>query len=652
MFERQTARHLRLAVGGRALRDWDIGATLEHIAAPPKCADSELRPVRPAAPGLSVAGILALQRSVGNRGVAQLLGRAGVQRLVPSAGPIAPALEPGGDTASHAEEAAGIAAAARRRADARRLLPEELQEVAELALLTRPQGPGLVLGRGTRKLLDAVDRLGSNRAGAPSDYRRDPVSDGGLPSFVLGDPADPDGRITVTAAGLLEVTKTKRVPQKAKKGQTPPPPKVTRDTVLRDLQGAKVKLAEGAVAADVFLAQAQAEVESEAQETALGALRGSDTPVQGGAADATVGELVSEAASGVYTQRSTTGRGKDVRQSELAKKVMTAFDELRAEFEAFKPPIAVGLATPYPNHETLARAFAAKLQPTLFMTAAAAQAELDQATAALATADAAAAAAKAELAALKATKGVPSAERTAHAAAITAAQERKTAADKVVTAAKRAVRDRGGAKDALVAERDKFATTIAWILDPSKTTTERAAGTVGSLCNVLSFFLYGKAVGVVPAGTDFKDYYLTEVKAGRIRYYKGNSASGVFWGEGSTKWGADRNLIRLEDPDLAAWKPGDPKVVADAIGHPSRQAELRAFLASGANVAITHQDLDNTPPVAAHHFMLIVKDDDGVWRNVDHTSSSFRRRGAITDFNRVFRIDVDAGLIAKARAAQ
>ena len=93
-------------------------------------------------------------------------------------------------------------------------------------------------------------------------------------------------------------------------------------------------------------------------------------------------------------------------------------------------------------------------------------------------------------------------------------------------------------------------------------------------------------------------------------------------------------------------------MIADPLGHPSRQAELRAFLASGANVAITHQDLDNTPPKAAHHFMLIVKDPDGVWRNVDHTSSAFRRRGAITDFNRVFRIDVDAGLIAKARAAQ
>ena len=54
--------------------------------------------------------------------------------------------------------------------------------------------------------------------------------------------------------------------------------------------------------------------------------------------------------------------------------------------------------------------------------------------------------------------------------------------------------------------------------------------------------------------------------------------------------------------------------------------------------------------MAAHHFMLIVKGPDSVWRNMDHTSSSFRRRAAITDWSRVFRVEADATLVAEAKA--
>jgi len=259
-------------------------------------------------------------------------------------------------------------------------------------------------------------------------------------------------------------------------------------------------------------------------------------------------------------------------------------------------------------------------------------------SAALTAADAEAASAKDALATLKAEK-VAKADQPDHTAKVKAAQARKTAADKAATAARTLLKARKATLAGLVAERDKFATTIAWILDPEATTDDRAASTVGSLCNVLSFYLYGKAIGVVPADMDFKDYYLAEIEAGRIRYYKGDK-EGVFWGEGRPAWEKQRGLTSLEDTDGSV----------QALGDSSRRAELEAFLASDANVAITHQDLDHDPPVAPHHFMLIVKGPDGVWRNMDHTSSSFRRRGAITDWNRVFRIEVDAALIAQARA--
>ena len=163
---------------------------------------------------------------------------------------------------------------------------------------------------------------------------------------------------------------------------------------------------------------------------------------------------------------------------------------------------------------------------------------------------------------------------------------------------------------------------------------------VGGLCNVITFFLYGKAVGVIPPETDFQDYYLAEVKAARIRYHKGDEHEGVLWGEGSELWAEQRDLERYEDPDLKL----DRRARADPMTHESRRAELDAFLKSGANVALTHQDLKEPPSGKPHHFLFIVKV-DGVWRNIDHTSSSFLRRGSITDWNRVYRIEVDASLM-------
>ena len=116
----------------------------------------------------------------------------------------------------------------------------------------------------------------------------------------------------------------------------------------------------------------------------------------------------------------------------------------------------------------------------------------------------------------------------------------------------------------------------------------------------------------------------------------------MYWGEGSWKWETQRRLVKLDDTTS---KPAKP------IGDPSRSDQLRQFLASDANVALSHQDLTNTPPKGPHHFLPIVRGDDGVWRNMDHTSSAFARRGAITDWGRVFQLEVDEDLYKKARSA-
>jgi hypothetical protein len=301
-------------------------------------------------------------------------------------------------------------------------------------------------------------------------------------------------------------------------------------------------------------------------------------------------------------------------------------------------------AGPAPGQEQLAKAFAAKLQPTLFMTTATAQSELDQRTAEQTSAQAEVDSTKAALTALKGrAKTVTKADKAAYNKDVAAAQTKAGEAAKRLSAAKRAVAQQKPIVAGLVDQRDKFVTTITWILDPSASSEQRAAPTVGALCNVLSYFLYAKAIGLIPADTDFKDYYLAEVKAGTIRWFKGSEhPSGVYWGEGSWKWEAQRRLVRLDDTTS---KPAKP------IGDPSRSDQLRQFLASGANVALSHQDLANTPPKGPHHFLPIVRGDDGVWRNMDHTSSAFARRGGITDWGRVFQIEVDEDLYKQARSA-
>ena len=50
----------------------------------------------------------------------------------------------------------------------------------------------------------------------------------------------------------------------------------------------------------------------------------------------TLGAFVSEATAGEYIQRAYLG--KDNKPTELLKKVTAAFDQLRAEFDASKPP--------------------------------------------------------------------------------------------------------------------------------------------------------------------------------------------------------------------------------------------------------------------------------------------------------------------------
>jgi hypothetical protein len=137
---------------------------------------------------------------------------------------------------------------------------------------------------------------------------------------------------------------------------------------------------------------------------------------------------------------------------------------------------------------------------------------------------------------------------------------------------------------------------------------------------------------------------VSKVKGGDVE--PGFYGSGVYYGTSGNVWGEQRKMERnylTEGKDTL-----DDKV---PLADPRRREELEAFLASGVNVAVSHQDFAHTPPSSPHHFLLIVKDDRGAWRNMDHTSNSYQRRGGLTDWGRVYRVDADAAM-QQAAAAQ
>ena len=53
---------------------------------------------------------------------------------------------------------------------------------------------------------------------------------------------------------------------------------------------------------------------------------------------------------------------------------------------------------------------------------------------------------------------------------------------------------------------------IELVLNKGKTTEEIANASVWALCNVISHFLYGQAVGVIPPDKLFNEFYLEEIK--------------------------------------------------------------------------------------------------------------------------------------------
>jgi hypothetical protein len=138
---------------------------------------------------------------------------------------------------------------------------------------------------------------------------------------------------------------------------------------------------------------------------------------------------------------------------------------------------------------------------------------------------------------------------------------------------------------------------------------EKILGTesVAKLCNVISYYFMLKTSGMYTG--EFHQFYIDLVKKGYLAIT-------------TDKKGLEFTGIANH---IGSW------LVRESYG--LKLHTVDDLLRSNAKVAIT--GIDGRPP---KHFMLIVKGEDGIWRNMDHTSPSYERRGAPTNWNRVTTI--------------
>lgn len=495
------------------------------------------------------------------------------------------------------QEEAQMAAEARKQAATRFLSPEEIKEVSLLKSLADVQAKDA--GPGVRELATAIAVLAKYLPGKLDEYK---LSVSGSDLVFTGGGA----RVTVTSLGILRVDAAKKhKPTEAPSGWT--------KQGQFDLRGISIS---GTLKdpASEFVEQELGKIEKAEQKRVLAELTASETKVATTVDKAnplTLSALVKDATSGLYLQNS---------KSELVGEVAAGFTDIRARFDAVsKTPIDPGS-----DRQHRIEAFADSIIGRGVIPAIEAkEKELVTLTGERDAADQRIASLGENLKAANAAND----KAKAVGKELGAEKSKKVKLVKKISAVE-------ATKKPLIAQRDKFRSDLGYILDSSRSPEDLAKATVGGLCNVLSYYLYGKAIGVLAEATPFSQYYAEQVLAGNVTRQSKDS-TGVNWGAGSAKWRAQRGMTELGGG-------------AVAVGDPSRRSELDTFLASGANVALSHQDLDGNPPSKPHHFLLIVKGDDGTWRNLDHTSSKYRHRGGPTDWQRVFKLTVDKGLIDQA----
>lgn len=175
--------------------------------------------------------------------------------------------------------------------------------------------------------------------------------------------------------------------------------------------------------------------------------------------------------------------------------------------------------------------------------------------------------------------------------------------------------------------------TEGLVVEPSE---EIAVESAKQLCNVISFFNYGRETGNISKDKSFPQYFLEAISKGHIGLVR----------QKTTKNGERKGI------EGASLGSGSGELVAQWNLHairgnkPISEEDWKAFDYSGVNIAISYQRTGQDP--VPNHFLIIVRA-NGVWRNMDHTSTSPERRGGKTDPKKVYQLYFDEESLRKAR---
>jgi hypothetical protein len=148
-----------------------------------------------------------------------------------------------------------------------------------------------------------------------------------------------------------------------------------------------------------------------------------------------------------------------------------------------------------------------------------------------------------------------------------------------------------------------------------------------ALCFVVSHYLYGRLTKKIPKEKPFSEWYVERLLSGHIsaRKYPEDKPKGSKEGTEPPK------TVGVGFFMGAGWF----QELRDQWG--MEEGGVKDLEDSGARLAISHQDTKGkrTTP---NHWLLIVKDDAGVWRNMNHASSETEWHSAPTRWENVYNL--------------
>ena len=165
-----------------------------------------------------------------------------------------------------------------------------------------------------------------------------------------------------------------------------------------------------------------------------------------------------------------------------------------------------------------------------------------------------------------------------------------------------------------------------------------AKDTYSKLCNVISYWEYGKVTG--KDDRNFYQFYEDELMKGNIgNVDKNGKVTNLYDGEGTGEWDQTYKLKREDNGHKETFidDNGNEKTKYVYDSTVRKDDEVKKLNDSGKNTAIfwVNYGGDHAGEQKGHHFVLAKKGSDGTWYNYDHSNT--KRRGEV-DWSQVWQI--------------